>query len=53
MSGETGGRLANGRSGLRRVHRLASLWRRIRFSDVAEFGTPRQKVRGFFGTLGY
>jgi hypothetical protein len=53
MSGVTGERLANGRSGLRQVRRLASLWRRIRYSDVAEFGTPRRKVRGFFGTLGY
>ena len=48
MSGVTGERVANGRSGLRQARRLASLWRRIRFSDVAEFGTPPAKSSGIF-----
>jgi hypothetical protein len=52
MSDETGAPLANGRPGLRGILQSASLKRRVRFSDIKDFGTPRQKLRGFLGTQG-
>jgi hypothetical protein len=46
MSGVTGERLPNGRSGLRQVRRLASLRRRIPFSDVGKTAGPPAKTAG-------